>query len=183
VFALDLALPLKGSIHGGSDFFCEIAVCIADFTLATFLFVLADATTLALFADVSSYAMLAYTGAFAFFAVESSFAMFADAGAIAFFAVVSLYAMLAYTGAFAFFAVGSSCAMLAEAGAFAFWALVSSFAMLAKCLGVANGAMPLQLVVWAFLMDLPHFSDNQPNLRQVLPVLDFFSHILYHFIT
>ena len=73
--------------------------------------------------------------------------------------------------------------MLAEAGAFAFRALVSSFAMLAKCLGVANGAMPLQLVVYAFLTNLSHFSDNRPNLRQVLSVLDFLFHILYHFIT
>ena len=145
MFVLDLALPLKGSPHGVSDFVCEIAVWMADFTLAAYLSVLADGAAFALFAVVSEFAMLADGGAFALFAGVSAFAM------------------------------------LAEAGAFAFFALVSLSVMLAKCLGVANGAIFLQLAMWAFLTDPSHFSDNQPKLRQVLSVLHFFFIFLYHF--
>ena len=88
MFVLDLALPLKGSIHGSSDFLREIVVWIADFTLAALLSVLADSTAFAFFADVSFFAMLADAAAFAFFALVSLFAMLADAAAVAFFAVV-----------------------------------------------------------------------------------------------
>ena len=77
MFVLDLALPVKGSIHGVSDFFREIAVWIADFTLAAFLSVLADATAFAFCAEVSLYAMLADAAAFAFCALVSLFAMLA----------------------------------------------------------------------------------------------------------
>ena len=126
--------------------------------------------------------MLADAAAFAFFADVSLSVMLADGGAFALFAPVSVSAMLADAAAFAFFAGVSLSAMLTDAATFACGAVVSDYAMLAKFFGIANGAIFLQLVVWAFLTDPSHFSSNQPNLRQVLSVVDFFFFCLVVFI-
>jgi hypothetical protein len=159
-------LPPKGGIQGDSDFVREIAFWIADFTLAALLSVLADACAFAFCALVSSSAMFADAGAFAFCTGVSISAMLADAGAFAFCAAVSVFAMLADAGTFAFCALGSSSAMLAYAGAFAFCACVSLSDMLAKCLVVANGAVKLQLVMWAPLTTPSHFLNSLSNLQQ-----------------